>query len=763
MKSGATTFNTLIFLLISWGIISGSLYFVYQTRTADFFTNQREISEHGLKVTASEIEVYIERSRHLLSLLVSNQQANIQQLALKPDNSDLSRKIYDAVVNHFPEAINFTLADHTGRVLLDDPLQFIGNSCQSDINHFSSSGQLNDIVIHSNKNSEAYHIDILQKIPNLKNDQEGIFFVSLDTRVLKRLVTNGQPFHHHFFIVRPDQNGSLLIEISQHGSRADSAREHVLTPTEVSSIFARIKIPATKWEIIDLVDPEYLRSESSSYISYSVSLMMIYLILSSIFFYLFRRGELKRISQDEKIRSLNASLSQTIRQRTTQLEQSKQLLTYQATHDALTGLKNRKEFEIQIAQALGEVKHNPEIHAVVLYIDIDHFKIINETCGLSAGDEMIKQIAISLSGILRRNDLLARIGGDEFGILLRDCDLVQAELIALTIRTQISTHAFMWDNRKFDISASIGVAEVSDEVADAYELLREVDSACSAAKDMGRNQVHFYHPDDTMFRNRRNEMYWSGETIRLIESGRMELFGQKIQAICGEAVTDWFEVLVRLRDQEDNLIFPDVFIPALEQYGGIDKLDQQVVTQAIQFLAENPGIRLNINLSGKSVESSEMLQLVSNLISEYQVSPESLVFEVTETVAMTNVSQARKFIEATKELGCQLALDDFGSGMSSFSYLKNLDVDYVKLDGSFVRNLHTEPVHYAMVEAINKVVQVMGKQCIAEYIENEEIIRKLEDIGMAYGQGYHIHKPQNLKLIPLESKPPGTAVDFDVS
>jgi diguanylate cyclase (GGDEF)-like protein len=287
--------------------------------------------------------------------------------------------------------------------------------------------------------------------------------------------------------------------------------------------------------------------------------------LSSIFFFVFRHGEKKRLCQDEEIRKLNDSLTQTVRQRNTQLEQSKQLLTYQATHDALTGLKNRKEFEIQIEQMVLDVKHSEQMHAVVLYIDIDHFKIINETCGLSAGDEMIKQIAYSLSGILRRNDLLARIGGDEFGILLRSCDLIQAELIALTIKTQISTHAFMWDNKKFDISASIGVAEVSEDVMDASDLLREVESACSAAKEMGRNQVHLFHPDDTMFRNRRNEMYWSGETIRLIESGRMELFGQKIQAISGQDISDWYEVLVRLRDKEDKLIYPDVFIPALEQ------------------------------------------------------------------------------------------------------------------------------------------------------------------------------------------------------
>ena len=753
----------MIFLLISWGIISGSLYFVYQTRTADFVINQQEISEHGLKVTAREIENYIERSRHLLSLLINDHLAKIQNLAQDPESKERYRSVQNTIFSHFPEAINFTLVNKDTDILLADEMHLMGARCKDDINLFTLSGRLADVVLHGNSQSNGYHIDIMQKVPDLVNDQEGVFFLSLDSQVLTRMIAIGQPYHHNFYLVTHSSDGKLLIEVSEAGNRSEIQRGEFLSDAEITSIVSRDSIPGTQWEIIDIIDEDYLQREKGSFVSYSVSITVIYLVLSLVFFYLFRRGELKRLSQDKKIRSLNASLSFTIQQRTTQLEQSKQLLTYQSTHDALTGLKNRKEFEYQIAQAIIEIKHNPEIHAVVLYIDIDYFKIINETCGPAAGDEMIKQIAISLSGILRRNDLLARIGGDEFGILLRDCNLVQAELIALTIRTQISTHAFIWDNRKFDISASIGVAEISDEVADASDLLSEVDSACSAAKELGRNQIHFYHPDDTMFRNRRNEMYWSGETIRLIESGRMELFGQKIQSICGHEISNWFEVLVRLRDRDDNLIFPNVFIPALEQYGGIEKLDHQVVTQAIQFLAENPGIRLNINLSGKSVGSEDMLQLISDLISKHRVSPESLVFEITETVAMTNIAQARKFIEATKELGCQLALDDFGSGMSSFSYLKNLDVDYVKLDGSFVRNLHTDPVHYAMVESINSVVQVMGKQCIAEYVENEEIIRQLDLIGIAYGQGYHIHKPQNLKHIDLSGKPSNTEVDFDVS
>ncbi len=763
MKFDTTILNTLIFLILSWVLIGGGLSFVYQSRTADFIKNQYEISEHGLKITRSEIENYISQSRHLLSLLIKNHPTVIQKLAANPVSSSIYSELGDVVRSYFPEMINFTLVENQGSILLADPNNFVGRSCRADIEKFSQTWKDNEIAIHSRAHTDIYHIDILQKIPNLIGLSDGIFFVSLDTWVLQRLINNGQPYHHQFFLIRIQDDGRFLIEMGAKGSRSKISRDKYLSEAEIASIYSRVLIPGTKWEMVDLIDHKYLQANKLSYLQDALSIGGLYLILSLLFFYVFRRGELKRLHLDEEIRKLNASLTQTVKQRTTQLEQSKQLLSYQATHDALTGLKNRKEFEIQISQAVEEVKHNVELAAVVLYIDLDHFKIINETCGLAAGDEMIKQIAISLGGILRRNDQLARIGGDEFGILLRECNLIQAELIALTIRTQISAHAFMWDNKKFDISASIGVAEVTEEVVDASDLLREVESACSAAKVMGRNRVHLYHPDDTMSQNRRNEMYWSGETIRLIESGRMELFGQKIQAISGQDIPDWYEILVRLRDNENNLIYPDVFIPALEQYGGIDKLDRQVVIKSIEFLAQHPGIRLNINLSGKSVGNQEMLTLIRNLIAQHQILPESLVFEITETVAMTNVSQARKFIQGIKDQGCQLALDDFGSGMSSFSYLKNLDVDYVKLDGSFVRNLHTDLVHHAMVESINGVVRVMGKECIAEFIENEEINRKLQDIGVAYGQGYYIHKPQNLKSIEFQSQPSNISVDFDVS
>jgi diguanylate cyclase (GGDEF)-like protein len=763
VKSDATILNTLIFLILSWVLIGGGLYFVYESRTADFMKNQYEISEHGLNITRNEIENYISQSRHLLSLLIKNHPAVIQKLAASPASTSIYTELGELVRSYFPEMINFTLVENQGNILLGDPNNFIGRSCRADIEQFSQTWKDNEIAIHSRAHTDIYHIDILQKIPNLIGSSKGIFFVSLDIWVLQRLINNGQPYNHNFFLVRIQDDGHFLIEMGAKGSRSKINRDKFLTEAEIASIYSRVLIPGTKWEIVDLIDQEYLQANKFSYLQDALSIGGLYLILSLLFFYVFRRGELKRLHLDEEIRKLNSSLRQTVKQRTTQLEQSKQLLTYQATHDSLTGLKNRKEFEIQIEQTVVDAKHNEKLHSVVLYVDLDHFKIINETCGIAAGDEMIKQIAISLGGILRRNDLLARIGGDEFGILLRGCDPLQAELIARTIRAQIGTQAFMWDNKKFDISASIGVAEITEEVVDAFDLLREVESACSAAKEMGRNQVHLYHPDDTMYQNRRNEMYWSGETIRLIDSDRMELFGQKIQAISGQDIADWYEVLVRLRDKEDKLIYPDVFIPALEQYGGIDKLDRQVVSKSIEFLAQHPGIRLNINLSGKSVGNIEMLALISELIAEYQVLPESLVFEITETVAMTNISLARKFIQGIKDLGCQLALDDFGSGMSSFSYLKNLDVDYVKLDGSFVRNLHVDPVNHAMVESINGVVRVMCKECIAEFVENHEINQELENIGVAYGQGFYIHKPQNLKTIEFQSQPSNNSVDFDVS
>lgn len=763
MKSSATYLNILFFLILSWGLVGAGLYYAYVKESSDFIQNQHTISAHGLKVTAREIESYIDQSRHLLSLLIKDHLPKIQQLSMNPGSMRDFNRLNETVKSHFPESITFTLADGYGIPVVADSGNFIGNGCRLDLKMFSEGEHLNEIFIHSNPDPDAYHIDILQKIPDFEHLSKGIFFVSLDTSILRRLLENGQPYYHRFYLIRKDGDGNSLIELSAEGTPVKFNGNMYLGTEAESSIFSRLTVPGTKWEIVDFLSSEYLQSQKDSMLKNAMIPGVIYLFFSLAFFIILRRSEFKREQQDDEINKLNSLLTRTVRQRTTQLEQSKQLLTYQSTHDGLTGLKNRREFEIRIANAIEDLKHDETNISVVLYIDMDHFKIINETCGMAAGDELIKQVSYTLRGILRRNDFLARIGGDEFGILLANCELVQAELISLTIRQVIDATDFVWDNKTFDITASIGAAEINNSVIDASDLMRQVDAACYAAKEMGRNQVHLYHPDDTLFRNRHNEMYWSGETIRLIKAGRLELFGQKIQAICGADITNWYEVLVRLRDEENNLVFPDKFIPALEQYGGINKLDWEVVNQAIQFLSIYPGVRLNINLSGKSVGDPELLTYIKSLISRYEISPSSLVFEITETVAMTNIGQVRKFIEGIKAQGCQMALDDFGSGMSSFSYLKNLDVDYVKLDGSFVRTLHQEPIHYAMVQSINSVVEVMGKQCIAEFVENKEIVSKLKEIGIAYGQGYHFHKPQKLETISLAHNPASNVVDYNVS
>jgi diguanylate cyclase (GGDEF)-like protein len=747
MKIDLKVFNSLAFLLLSWLIVGSGLYHVFQARLQEFLDIQQDISDQGLKITATEISSYIGHSRHLLAILVDNNLDTIRQLTNASNRSEASRKLESGIRDYFSESLGFVLSDAVGTVVAQSKELQPGKACRADIARFAQGQQLNEIHVHGNPDPDKFHIDILARVPDLERDADGILMVSLDTRVIQRLIANGQPYNHEFFLSSSTADKQHLIEMTGQGVWPHLTRSEFLSDSELHGAFASRAIDGTRWRIIDFVSTSYVSEVRDGYRDSALFIGVIYLLLSSLFFVIFSFNERRRIAQDIQIRQLNQSLENLLRRRTDQLEQSKQMLSYQASHDALTGLLNRREFESRLKDTIARIHEQPANRSALLYVDIDHIKVINETCGLVAGDEMLKQLSKALFGLLRRNDMLARIGGDEFGVLLEDCEQVQAGLVASTMREQIGQQGFIWDDRHFDLSASIGIAEINESIDDVSELLRQADAACYVAKERGRNQVHTYQPDDTMFQNRHSEMYWQGESMRLINKGAIELFAQKIHPLDAHVSAPWYEILVRLKDDNGNLVFPDRFIPALEQYGGIEKLDKEVVRGSMQYLAAHPGVRLNINLSGKSVGSSEMLLTITEFIQEYAVDPAGLVFEITETAAMVNVRQSRWFIEGIKALGCQMALDDFGSGMSSFSYLKNLDVDFVKLDGSFVRNLHQDPVHFEMVRSINGVTQVMGRSCIAEFVENEDVVAALRSIGVDYAQGYHIHKPEPLSAI----------------
>jgi len=426
-------------------------------------------------------------------------------------------------------------------------------------------------------------------------------------------------------------------------------------------------------------------------------------------------------------------------------------LSYQASHDVLTGLYNRHKFEEQVESALMNVDVEDRHHALC-YIDLDQFKIVNDTCGHVAGDELLRQLSEILKYCIREGDVLARLGGDEFGLLLENCVLKQAAQVAEKLRQSVKDFRFIWDDKTFEIGASVGVVGISRENMDLSNILASADMACYAAKDMGRNRVHVYEPSDVMLAERHGQMHWAGRITRALEEHRMVLFEQPVVAIKGiEKSADHCEVLLRMKGENNEVIGPDAFIPAAERYNLMPRVDRWVISQVFQNLGQTSCIGTDkvvaINLSGTSLADEGLLSFVLSEAESLQVDLTHVCFEITETAAISNLSKATQFINGLRSKGCRFSLDDFGSGLSSFTYLKNLPVDYIKIDGSFVVDMLDDPIDRTMVEAIVQVGHVMGVQVIAEWVEDEATLELLKKMGVDYAQGYYLGRPKEVSIV----------------
>jgi diguanylate cyclase (GGDEF)-like protein/PAS domain S-box-containing protein len=423
-------------------------------------------------------------------------------------------------------------------------------------------------------------------------------------------------------------------------------------------------------------------------------------------------------------------------------------LSHQATHDALTDLINRREFERRLEEALEDARLTDRTHALC-YMDLDQFKIVNDTCGHKAGDELLKQLAAILPGHIRANDTLARLGGDEFGLLLTGCPLPRAEFICREILEEVRGHRFMWDDRRFDVGMSIGLVPIDAQSPSLSDLMSRADSACYMAKEQGRNRTYVTRPDDEALNLRFGEMEWVSRIRSAIEEQRFVLYVQPILPVTGSRDVSHYEVLLRLRGDDDTMIEPGTFIPAAERYHLMPEVDRYVIDALFSILARHPqalsGAMVAINLSGQSLGHEYMLEFVTHALQSYGLPADRICFEITETAAIANFTAASGFIREMRAMGCAFALDDFGSGLSSFSYLKQMPVDFLKIDGSFVRDILDDPVDAAMVSAIHQVGRVLGIRTIAEFVETDVILNSLRDIGVDYAQGYGVGRP-----VPLE-------------
>ncbi len=424
-------------------------------------------------------------------------------------------------------------------------------------------------------------------------------------------------------------------------------------------------------------------------------------------------------------------------------------LNWQAYHDPLTGLPNRRQFEISMKELLVKARKDKLKHHL-LYLDLDQFKVVNDTCGHDAGDELLKQVTASLEKMIRKNDLLARLGGDEFGVLLESCEAEHALSVANNLRQAVEDFRFAWQTHSFKIGVSVGIAEITGDEVKASEILSAADAACYVAKEMGRNRVHFHELNASASSAHQQEMHWISRLQAALDEDSFELYLQRIQPVSADDKnpSEHYEVLLRMIGVNGDIIPPGAFLPAAERFNLIGSVDRWVVNNIFKKLEElkkkqkiSAHLKFSINLSGATMADENLLDSIGRLLEKSDFPAEMFCFEVTETAAITNLNQATSFLSQLRSWGCKVALDDFGSGLSSFAYLKDLPIDYLKIDGFFVKDIVDDNIDKAFVEAINQIGQVMGLETIAEFVENDAILKLLAEIGVNYAQGYGIHKP----------------------
>ena len=439
------------------------------------------------------------------------------------------------------------------------------------------------------------------------------------------------------------------------------------------------------------------------------------------------------------------------------IDQATARLIYQASHDALTGLINRREFEQRLERTLLTALQQGREHALC-YMDLDQFKVINDTCGHAAGDELLRQLALLLKGNLRERDTLARLGGDEFALLLENCSIQDALVVADTFRTEVQRFRFKWGDRIFAIGMSVGMVAINQDSSTAASLLSAADAACYVAKDRGRNQIHLYESRDLDLARHRGEMQWMTRVQRALEDNRLSLSWQEIRRTDGMPTQSrHVELLLRMVDDDGSEILPMAFIPAAERYSIMPSLDSWVIEETLRVCQRylTAGQELHclfaVNLSGASLKDPEFRSKLLAHLQDTPVLGPHLCFEITETAAIGNLAVVNGFIDAMREFGCSFALDDFGSGLSSFTYLKNLKVDYLKIDGAFVRDITSNPIDRSMVEAIHRIGHLMGLKTVAEYVESDQTLALLRQIGVDYVQGNGVHCPEPLENLCSKS------------
>ena len=463
-------------------------------------------------------------------------------------------------------------------------------------------------------------------------------------------------------------------------------------------------------------------------------------------------GELKTLQKG--FNSMSASLKQAYDSMQEKINDATVMLRYQAQHDDLTGLINRREFETRLDHNLKSV-HETGAQHVLCYLDLDQFKLVNDTCGHVAGDELLRQISVLLAHRMRDRDTLARVGGDEFALLLENCSLADANQITNALLKLVRDYRFIYEDKIFNVGVSIGLVVINSNFETVSDVIHAADSACYSAKEAGRNQSFLFNAGDIAVAQRRSAVEAVADITDKIDDEQFMLYCQPIVPLSSRVPQQHhYEVLIRKINFDGRIMLPTTFIPSAERYHLMPNIDRWVIKNTLAAYRKLLNISFeacdyvfSINLSGTSLSDKSLLGYIREQFAIYAVPPQSICFEITETAAVVNLKNTIQLFTSLRKLGCSFALDDFGSGMSSFMYLKNFEVDYLKIDGSFVKDMHTNKIDHAMVRSIHSVAEAMNIQTVAEFVENDAILKELKLIGIHYGQGLHLGAPVPMKQL----------------
>jgi len=708
----------LLLVLLIWQTVSASkIHQSYQYSLMDTITD-RILSDYQEYFTQLrlEIDLFQQKQLHAIEKLQEEGLKSSQKdyvAVLKPLRSDIKNTRLFALINRD----GFGPLEHiTGSFLPD---------CEEEISSTIALGTQQKLFLHRNKNS--VHFDLLQPLATERGGNN-YFFVAFNADVLNDLLEKYQLPHQQLFLMRADQPGKIELTSQRNDVKYASM---LMTNDDIASLSFIKTIPGTRWQLAIRLDPEY----SSVLYRQGFSQAIVTWLVLSLFIYIFYRQQKKRLKKHLII---------------------KEALAYVDNHDQLTGLANRESFKRQVSDHIQLHCSEPEtISGVVMHIDLDKFQVINNSLGYSVGDQYLYRISQSLQSFLPDSAVISRLGNDEFAVLLPKLLFVEAKEYAHSIRTLVQQIKLGEVKKETNITASIGLISLDGSIFNVSQVFSSLGQAVTLAKEKGANRVQVYQSDDAQLVQHAKEMKAVHDITEALKNNGFVLYRQRIKSLSALAnqTTEHYEVLVRMIGENSIIIPPNSFIPAAEKHGLIRKLDHWVIEntfKAISLAVDDKYTVYSINLSGLTLADRDTYDYVVELFKRYQVVAERICFEITETSAITHLKSALHFINKMKEFGCSFSLDDFGSGLSSFSYLQKLPIDIIKIDGAFVCDIDTNKVNRIFVENIKRTAVVMNIKTVAEFVENEVIEQLLGDIGIEYGQGYHIHKPEPWYQAPTE-------------